>query len=120
MNYTVLLDSDSDTKKAEHEEKSKFIRTILETLNIDVSFWDPEHFILSVDERIRLRDHITKFDIKIIESSDGEIEIYFESKPIAKWSKPQYKLKRDYRAIDPKKKLFLEMQVNFSSVFEDD
>lgn len=117
MIYTVLLDAGADTKLAEHEEKAKFIYSILEILNIDNPY--PDQLSLDVKQRIHLKSILNKFDVKVIETPEGEIEVYFERERIAKWEKPQYILKHDLSELDPSKKLFLEMKVNFSSVFED-
>lgn len=119
MNYTILLDSDTNVQVAEREEKFKFIRAILEFLNIDLSFWDSDKLEITTDLRIKLREISLQFDIDIVERADGEAHIYFEQKLIGEWRKPQYVLKRDISKRDPRKQLYLEMQVNFSSIFED-
>ena len=120
MNYTVLLDSDTNVKESESEEKSKFIRSILESLNIDLTFWNSEELTLSIDNRIHMRKILSQYEIDIIEAADGELNIFFEKSKIGSWSKPTYILKRDCSNVDPKKQLYLEMCVNFTSIFDDD
>jgi len=50
---------------------------------------------------------------------DGGLKIYHEKDIIGEWFKCEYILKKDIGEIDPRKKLFFEMKVNFWSVFED-
>lgn len=120
MTYTVLLDFNSDKAAVESEEKSKFIRSILEALSIEVDFWPAEQAALSIENKIKLRHMLNELGLIIRELADGTLEVYFEQQLIGEWSKPFYVLKTDLSQVDPKKKLYLEMHVSFSSpLFEE-
>jgi len=120
MKQIYLLSADENTSKIEDEEKSKFLRAILEYMNIPISeFWktdDP----LTVDQRIKLRSILSSYNISVIDDLSGEMQIYVEKDLVGDWHKPHYKLKTDLRQIDPRKKYYLEMETNFWTVFEDE
>lgn len=119
MTYTVLLDSNANTRECEDEERSKFIRSILESLSVDLEFWPSDKTVFTTEERISLRGLLKELDLTIVENVDGSLEVYFERKQIGEWRKPNYVLKSDPKEPDPKKRLYLEMHVTFTSVFEE-
>jgi hypothetical protein len=47
------------------------------------------------------------------------MQVFVEGELIAEWFKPTYKLKRDLKERDPKKQMYLEMEVNCWSLFEE-
>jgi len=119
MKGTILLNHNENTKKVEDEEKTRYLRGILEQMGVPIQeFWmtdDP----LSVDQKIKLRSILTTYNIQIIDNLDGLLQIYVEGEKVAEWFKCTYKLKRDLREIDPRKQLYLEMEVNCWSLFEE-
>lgn len=122
MESVILLNSNENTRQVEEEEKSRFVRSIMDSLGLPVEeVWD-ENGELSVDSKIKLREILLAYEIQVIASADGELQIYHNNDGqevlIGEWKKPQYVLKRDYTARDPRKKLYLEMKVNFWSIFE--
>lgn len=119
MTYTVLLDANADLKQQEAEQKAEFIRSILEALDIRPDFWPPEESVLSVENRVKLRELLRQNELIIVESVDGALEIYLERDKIAEWRKPKYIRKIDASQRDPKKKIYLEMHVTCSSVWEE-
>jgi hypothetical protein len=119
MKATILLDKDSDTRKVEEEEKSKFIREVLEQIGLPVNeFWTDPNKILEVNEKIKLRQILNAYNIIIIDDLGGHLQMYVENDLIAEWKKCTYKLKTDLRQINPNKRLYLEMNINAWSVFE--
>jgi hypothetical protein len=119
MTATILLDKDSDTRKVEEEEKSKFIREVLEQIGLPVNeFWTDPNKILEVNEKIKLRQILNAYNIIIIDDLGGHLQMYVENDLIAEWKKCTYKLKTDLRQINPNKRLYLEMNINAWSVFE--
>lgn len=120
MTYTVLLDSNANKTAVESEEKAKFVRSILESLSIEVDFWPAEEAVLTIEKKIQLRQMLSELGLIILEQVDGTLEVYFEQKLIGEWRKPFYVLKTDLNQVDPRKKLYLEMHVSFSSpLFEE-
>lgn len=124
MKATVLLNYNDNLKKAEEEEKSHFLRGLLEQFfeNTDVinqvqEIWGPDNY-LSVEQKIKMRELLTTYGIQIIDDLDGNMKIYVDGELVAEWYKCNYKLKKDLLQIDHKKRFYLEMEISCWSVFE--
>jgi hypothetical protein len=125
MKGTILLSSDENTKKVEEEEKARFLRTLLEQCfeNTEVAtqiqtIWNSDG-ALSATQKVKLRGLLTTYGIQVIDDLDGHMQVYLDGQLVAEWYKCTYKLKKDLREIDPRKRLYLEMEVSCWSVFED-
>ncbi|HMB99999.1 MAG TPA: hypothetical protein VKN14_03075 [Flavobacteriaceae bacterium] len=118
IELTYFIDRE-DVKKVEEEEKNRFVREIIANIGIPLDAVWPEDAEITVNLKIELRKLCAQHDIVILDDGDRGIEIYWEEGLIAKWYKPQYKLRVDNTKIEPSKKMFLEMTINFASVFED-
>lgn len=116
MQGIILLNYNENTRQVEEEEKTRFLRSILEQMGIPIQdFWtsdDP----MTVHQKIQLRSILSTYNIQVI--NDGEtLQVYFEGEKIAEWEKPTYKIKKNLEELDPRRRVFLEMTVNCSSVF---
>lgn len=111
------MDFNANKREIEEEEKSRFVRSILEAIDVPLDFWGPED-VLSVEGKMRLRSVLNSLDIEIIDDRDGGLIVYADKEKIAEWFKCEYVLRQDPSAINPRKRVFLEMQVNFWSIFE--
>jgi hypothetical protein len=125
MKGTILLNYSDDTRQVEDEEKARFLRGILFASfeNTDVAtqietIWSSDG-PLPASQKVKLRGILATYGIQVIDDLDGHMRIYLENELIAEWYKCTYKLKRDLRAIDPRKRIYLEMEVNCWSVFDD-
>lgn len=119
MKSIILLNHNENTKQVEAEEKSKFLKDLLEKMGIEISeFWDDDTILLSVDQKIKLRNILTTYAIKVIDDLDGHMQIFVENELVGEWNKCTYKLKQDLSEIDKKKQFFLEMEVNCWTLFE--
>jgi hypothetical protein len=119
MQYTVLLDKNENTKQVELQEQSRFIKSIIEALGVPIEFNSEKP--LSVDDRIRLRKELDKYDISIITDIEGGVKIFVKTDLIGEWYKSIYKLKEDLsQRVNPKKKIYLEMTVRFWTTFENE
>lgn len=79
MKSIILLNHNENTKQVEAEEKSKFLKDLLEKMGIEISeFWDDDTILLSVDQKIKLRNILTTYAIKVIDDLDGHMQIFVE------------------------------------------
>ena len=125
MKSNILLDYNENTKQIEEEEKSRFIRMILEQSFDGTAVIDQLNAIydtdgpLSVRQKIALRNILTTYGIVIIDGIvDGALKIYLDNEQIAEFEKPIYRLKTDMDATNPKKRVYIEMEVNCWSSFD--
>jgi|SRR5579864_3421853 hypothetical protein len=125
MKGTILLNYSEDTRKVEDEEKARFLRGILEACfeNTEVvtqiqTIWNTDG-VLSAPQKVKLRGVLATYGIQVIDDLDGHMQVYLENELIAEWFKCTYKLKRDLRVTDPRKRVYLEMEVNCWSVFDE-
>lgn len=119
MKSTILLNSSEIIKQVEEEEKTRFVKSILEILGVPIGeFWQEE--ALTTEGKIQLRRLLSAYSIKIIDDSDGHLQFFVENELVGEWNKPEYKMKRDLSEIDPTKKLYYEMHVNYWSIFDEE
>jgi hypothetical protein len=103
-----------DTHKIEQEEKEKFLRVILEIVEVPLGFWNPEE-PLSFDTKRKLHSELLRYNIEVLNDYGGDLEIYKDRILIGKCLKPTFKVKQDLKQINPRKKFYLEMEVQFES-----
>lgn len=125
MKATILLNYNENTRQVEEEEKARFLRGILEQCfdGTDVltqiqEIWNVDG-PLRVEQKLKLRNILATYHLEVIDDLDGHMKIYLENDLIAEWFKCTYKLKRDLKVINPKQRIFLEMEVNCWSVFDE-
>jgi hypothetical protein len=119
MEATILLNSNENTRRIEDEEKTRFVRLILEAMGLPLEdLWD-EDGNLPIDNKIKFRALLSKYGVQVIDDTDGEVKIYVDKDLVAIWEKPRYILRRDPSELDPTRKLFLEMHVKNWSLFEE-
>ena len=118
MKGTLLLNYNENTKVVEEEEKNKFLHAILDQMGLPINeFWEYDT-PLEVQQRMQLRNLLNTYNVEVIDDLDGHLQIYVDDELIGEWHKCEYKLKKDLSQRDPKKKIYLEMQVNYWSIFE--
>ena len=124
MKGTILLNYNENTQQVEEEEKSRFLREILiqSFENTEVAYqiqniWGTDA-PLSPEQKVKLRGILTTYGIMVIDDLDGHMQIFIEDELIGEWYKCTYKLKRDLRVTDPRKRIYLEMEVNCWSHFD--
>lgn len=118
MQYTILLNKNEKTKEVEAQEQARFVKSVLESLEVPVEF-NPEE-PLSIESKINFIKSLNVYNINIINSSDGELKVYLNKDLVGWWKKCTYKLKQDYTQIDRNKRLFIEMSIDFWTVFDDE
>jgi hypothetical protein len=120
MQGTLLLNYDENTRQVEEEEKHKFLHSLLSQMGVPVEeFWNGDSN-LSVPQKIKLRNILATYNIQAIDDLDGHMQVYVENELVGEWHKCTYKLKQDLRQLDPKKRLYLEMAIDYWSIFEEE
>jgi hypothetical protein len=119
MRYKILLNKNDDVKKVEEEEKDKFLRDFLIQVGVPIEEYWNENDVLDVKKRVKIREIITAWNIKVIDDLDSHMQVYVEDNLFAEWFKSTYKLKQDLRELDPRKRLYVEMEVNNWTIFEE-
>jgi len=115
MEYTVLLNTNENTKAFEIKEQSRFIKSVIETLEVPIEFNPDEP--LTAESKIKFVKSLSAYNISIIDDMDGGLKVYVDADLVAEWYKCKYQLKQDRTKIDPKKRLFLEASIKFTTVF---
>lgn len=115
MKYTLLLSRTDDLKKIEAEEQSRFVRMILEELEIPFE-WKED--LLTAEEKIKLRSTLNTYNINIIDEPDGNLKIYAARDLIGEWKQCELRLRKDLSKINPQDRLYYEMHCSFSTIFE--
>ncbi len=119
MKGTILLNYDANVRAEAELERQRFLRGLLDQMGVPVSeFWTSDG-LLSIDQKIKLRETLLTYNIQVIDDLDGHMQIFVEDQLVGEWQKCTYKLKRDLRQLDPKKQLFVEMEISFWSLFEE-
>jgi len=119
MKASILLNYDENTHQVEEEEKLRFLQSILEQMGIPIQEFWTHQTTLNIGQRIKLREILSTYGIQVIDDLDGHLQMYVEGDLVAEWFKPTYKIKRDLRERDPRKQMYLEMEVNCWSLFEE-
>lgn len=116
MKEVILLNYNEDINKIAKEERTKFLYNLLEKIGLDVSELSEDFF--SVEERIKLRNLLTKYGVQVIEDNDGPLRIFVEKTYVGEWRQPTYKLKKDLSILDKKRQLYIEMILDYNHIFE--
>ena len=117
MRYTIQISRNEDINLVEAQEQARFIKSILEALDIPFD-WNTDE-PLSISNRVILRNLLTKNNIKMVDDMNDGLKLYLKEERIAEWYKPTHKLVQDIKEPNRKKALFVEVYVNFWTIFED-
>lgn len=124
MKGTILLNYNENTRQIEDEEKSRFLRGLLEqtfegTNVVDqiTEIWGNDS-VLSPTQKVKMREIMNTYHIQVIDDLGGHMKVFMDGELVGEWFKCQYKMKKDPAQLDPKKQLYLEMEVNCWSVFD--
>lgn len=125
MKGTILLNYNEDTRQVEEEEKARFLKAFLEQCFENVPevagqigiIWNNDG-TLEPAQKVKLRSLLTTYGLQVIDDLDGHLQIYLDNELVGEWFKCTYKLKKDLRVIDPRKRIYIEMEVNCWSAFD--
>jgi hypothetical protein len=119
MQGTILLNYNENVHHVEEEEKTRFLRNILEQMGLPIQEFWADDSLLNIEQKIKLRNLMTTYSIQVIDDRDGHLAILVEGELVGEWHKCTYKLRRDPGQLDRRKQLYLEMEVNCWSLFEE-
>ena len=113
---SIYIDRE-DAKRTEDEERSIFIRGVLEKMGVPLEdVWPNTQ--LTIDDKIKLRDLLQKLEVEIIDDRDRGCKVYHQDTLLGEWFKPRFILREDKKARTLAKKLYYEMIIKTFSVFE--
>lgn len=119
MKGTILLNYNENIRKVEEEEKNRFLYCLLEQMGIPIAdFWSVDE-ALSAAQKIKLMGLLSSYAIQVLDDHEGNLTVYAENELVGEWHKCSYKMKKDLRQLDPKKRLYFEMEINYWSIFDD-
>ncbi len=120
MKFSIYIDRE-DYKFVEIEEQNRFIRDILENMDVPLDeCWPDDEYKVSTQDKIKFRHVLNMFDINIINDKDGGIKIYVGQELVAEWKKSTFEYKVDHGEINPAKKIFYQMNIECWSLFDED
>ena len=119
MKSVLLLNHNENTKLIENEEKNRFLFSLLVEMGIDLGDLLNSNLILDIEDKIKFRNILSTYNVSVIDDLDGRMQVSVDNELIGEWHKCEYKLKMDLSELDPKKKLYLEMSINYWSIFEE-
>lgn len=120
MKTSIFVDHE-DIRKVEAEEQLKFTIDVLSQMglpDLELCFPSENPQDLTVENKIFLRKLLQKFNVQIIKDGDGGIKIYVENEVVAEWKKIFVSFKEDFNTVDPKKRLFAQIDIDYWTAFE--
>lgn len=123
MKASIMVDRE-DLRTVEAEEQFNFVRTVLESMGLPTEECFPEESELTsqditLQHKINLRQLLKKFQVMILDDRDGGIKIFVDEELVAEWKKSRFELRQDLTAIDPKKKLYAVLHIDYWTMFEE-
>jgi hypothetical protein len=113
----VILVDRHEAREVEHEEKVKWLRTVLENVGVPMEDWPDAP---SMENLRKMRKLLQSVDIDILDDSNDGIEVYNGDKLIAEWRRPYYVLREDLTQRNERHRFYLEMHLKCRTVFEEE
>lgn len=113
----IILVNRHEAREVEHEEKIKWLYSVLEQMGIPIDDWWPEES--SMENIRKIKPKLKKLGIDVIDDAQDGILIYLNDDLIAEWKQPWYKLVEDPKEKDIKLRFYYEMHLRTRCIFED-
>jgi hypothetical protein len=115
-----------DIKSIVKEEQYLFTKNVLIAIGLPLENCFPNSDNpddITIEHKIKLKEVLKKWGVLVLDDRDGKIEIYItdnvkEHKLIARWNKCKYELRQDLAAIDPKRKIYAVIHIDYWTEFE--
>jgi len=122
MKDLLFADRD-DAQKVVEKVRFSWIRFVLEQTGMDLEKCFPEDDdpdSMTIAQKAELRHILNKNKILVLDDHDGRIRLYIDEDLIAEWKKPVYDLRHDNRQLNPKKKYYVGINIEYWSVFDEE
>ena len=74
----------------------------------------------TLENKISLKELCKKYNLEIVDFSDGSQDIFLDGQKIGFWKRPKFKYKKDLTIMDKKKQLYAIIFVDCWSVFDEE
>lgn len=121
MKTSILVDRE-DVRKVEAQEQYLFVQNVLAQMELPLEECFPESNELedfTIEHKLHLRKILDKFGVLVLDDRDGGVKIYVEKDLIAEWKKCRFELREDPGEIDPRKKLYAVIYIDYWTMFEE-
>jgi hypothetical protein len=120
LKQEIIADRDNSREVVEKIHLD-WIKYILEAsgINIDDCFPKEDNTPITLNQKVKFRE-VLKQNSVIIDSFGGETSIYIQENLIAVWQKPIYSVHIDRSKIDPNKRIYNKIVLDYSSVFDEE
>lgn len=113
----IILANLSDFQSVVDEERYNFSRHILNEIGLPIDCMPEDPAEFDRDNKIAYRGLLVQYNVKAIEDRDGGLKIYHENDLLGEWKKPFYIRRVDRNQLDPTDRIYLEIHLEFYSVF---
>jgi hypothetical protein len=113
----IILADRENCREIANQFKYSWFREVLSQTGMDLSECFSEDEEQSIEQKAKLRRVLNDNDIVVLDNNE-EIKIYIQKEIIAEWNKPIYNLKQDISQINPKKKFYVNIEIDYWSVFD--
>ncbi len=110
-------------KQVFHQLRFDWLCSILSETGMNLDNCFPESGNIedqTINQKAQLRSNLKDNDILIVDSGDDSLIIYIQKQIIAEWKKPLYIRKEDLEERNQRKKFYIEIHIEYDSVFDQD
>lgn len=117
----------SEAKEVALKVRFQWVKDILLSTGADFTDIFPEsedelltYNDMSIIQKAKLRKVLEQNKINIVDNHDGSLLIYLENDVIAEWKIPNFKLHFDRNELNPQKRWYIEIEMDYWSVFDEE
>jgi len=121
INQTIFADRE-DAHTVVEGVRFSWLRFVLESTGMNLEGCFPDNDdpnSMTIAQKAQLREILKQNKILLLDDHDGGVRLYIDEDLIAEWRKPRYRLNIDHRKLDPKKKSFASIDIEYWSVFDE-
>jgi len=122
-NKEVLAVDRENARQIAAQYQFAWIKNVLLQCGLELNDCFPENNNvddMTIEQKIKLRKILNFNYLLVLDDKDGGVLIYLEKHVIGEWKKPRYELREDFSQLDPKRKLYTCVNIEFWSVFDEE